>query len=134
MRRFHTIKNEQGQAITEFALVMPLLFVLIFAIVECGLTLNNYLRLTDAVRVAARAASIDGSQGYSVAYSSASTALTNSVDGLPLQGVKVVPVDNTWSTGHPVAVEASTQYAIKLPLFGTILSGTLTSRSTQRIE
>jgi Flp pilus assembly protein TadG len=137
MRRLHNLRNlkdERGQAITEFALVMPLLFILIFAIVECGLTLNNYLRLTDAVRVAARAASINGSDGYSAAFSAANTALTDSVDGLPLQGVKVTPVDSTWTSGHPVAVEASTQYAVKLPLFGTILSGTLTSRSTQRIE
>lgn len=134
MRRLQNLKDEGGQAITEFAMVMPLLFILIFGIVEGGLTLNNYLRLTDAVRVAARAASVDGSQGGTAAASAATTALSDAVDGLPLQNIQVQSVDGVWSSGHPVAVQASTRFSVTLPLFGTVLSGTLTSRSTQRIE
>lgn len=126
------LKNESGQAITEFAVVMPLLFILIFGIVEGGLTLNNYLRLTDAVRVGGRAASVQGSLGAPAATSAATSALADAAGNLPLQGVDVTA--SAWQSGQPITVQASTKYSINLPLFGTILSGTLTSSSTQRIE
>jgi Flp pilus assembly protein TadG len=126
------LKNESGQAITEFAVVMPLLFILIFGIVEGGLTLNNYLRLTDAVRVGGRVASVQGSLGAPAATSAATSALADAAGNLPLQGVDVTA--SAWQSGQPITVQASMKYSINLPLFGTILSGTLTSSSTQRIE
>jgi Flp pilus assembly protein TadG len=134
MRRLRKLQSESGQALTEFAVVMPMLFILLFAIVEGGLTLNNYLRLTDAVRVAARAASVNGSEGGSAATTAATSALTDAVGGVPLTGVTVQPVGAGWTSGEPVAVQASVRYAVTLPLVGTILSGYLTSRSVQRIE
>jgi Flp pilus assembly protein TadG len=132
MRQLRKIRGEGGQALTEFALVLPLLFVLIFAVIEGGITMNNYLQLTDAVRVAARSASVNGSQGSAVATSAATSALTNSVDGLALQDVSVTAT--SWTSGSAVTVQASTTYTVKLPLFGTVMSGKLTSHSTQRIE
>lgn len=134
MSRFRKLTDESGQALTEFAVVMPVLFILIFAIVEGGLTLNNYLRLTDAVRVAARAASINGSEGFGAANAAARTAITEAVGGMPVQAIAVGAPDGTWTAGSPVEVEASVPFEVKLPLVGTIASGTLTSKSTQRIE
>jgi Flp pilus assembly protein TadG len=138
------LQDETGQAMTEFALVLPLLFVLIFAIVEGGITVNHYLQLTDAVRVGARVASVDGSQGSAAAASAATNALTGAVDGLTLTNVSVTascpstPTPTTctdpWQSGNPVTVKASVPYEVKLPLFGTIASGSLTSQSIQRIE
>jgi Flp pilus assembly protein TadG len=134
MRRLRKLRSESGQALTEFAIVMPILFVLLFAIVEGGLTLNNYLQLTDAVRVAARAASINGSQGGPAATSAATSALSDAAGSLSVTNVSVQPVAGAWTSGQPVAVQASVAYTVKLPLVGTILSGYLTSRSVQRIE
>lgn len=134
MSRFRKLQDESGQALTEFAVVMPVLFILIFAIVQGGLTLNDYLRLTDAVRVGARAASINGSQGYTAANSAARTAITDAVGGMPVERIAVGAPAGAWTAGSPVEVEASVPFAVTLPLVGTIASGTLTSRSTQRIE
>jgi Flp pilus assembly protein TadG len=138
------LQDESGQAMTEFALVLPLLFVLIFAIIEGGLTVNRYLQLTDAVRVGARVASVNGSQGPAVAAPAATSALTGAVDGLTLTNVSVTAscpttptpttCTNSWQSGNPVTVQASVQYTVKLPLFGTVASGYLTSKSIQRIE
>lgn len=134
MRQLQNLKRENGQAMTEFALVMPFLILLLFAIVEGGLTLNNYLKLTDAVRVSARIASINGSLGQASAQQAATSALTSAADGVTVQSVTVTAADGQWQSGNAVTVAASTQYHITLPLVGQILSGTLTSRSTQRIE
>jgi Flp pilus assembly protein TadG len=132
MRQLQGLKREEGQALTEFALVMPLLFVLIFAIVEGALTLNSYLQLTDAVRVSARIASVDGSQGSAAAASAAASALSDAAGSLSLENVQVT--SPSWQSGQPVTVQASVPYRITLPLFGTVMSGYLTSRSIQRIE
>ena len=46
--------EETGAAAVEFAMVAPLLLLLLFGIVKFGITLNNYLELTDAVRAGSR--------------------------------------------------------------------------------
>ena len=42
-----------GQAIVEFAIVLPLLLALVLGIVQFAIAFNNYLTLTDAVRAGA---------------------------------------------------------------------------------
>lgn len=48
-----------GQALVEFALVVPLLLILILGIVEFGRAWNVYQVITDAAREAARSAAVD---------------------------------------------------------------------------
>jgi len=46
-----------GQALTEFALVVPVLFLILFAIIQFGFLLGGHVGLTNAAREAARYAS-----------------------------------------------------------------------------
>ncbi|MGD8321691.1 MAG: TadE/TadG family type IV pilus assembly protein [Gemmatimonadota bacterium] len=48
-----------GQALVEFALVVPLLLILILGVVEFGRAWNVYQVMTDAAREAARSAAVD---------------------------------------------------------------------------
>jgi Flp pilus assembly protein TadG len=50
--------DKSGAAAVEFGLIAPALLMILMAIIQFGLVLNNYLELTDAVRVAARNFSI----------------------------------------------------------------------------
>ena len=43
-----------GQALTEFALLAPLLFLMLFAVIQFGFTLSGQIGLTNAAREAAR--------------------------------------------------------------------------------
>src|SRR5690242_10746576 len=52
------IRNEQGQTMTEFALVLPILALILFAVIQFGITFNNYVQLTDATRAGARKAAV----------------------------------------------------------------------------
>jgi hypothetical protein len=56
MGRMRNALSERGQALLEFALVIPVLLLVAVGAVEFGIAYNNYLRLTDAVRVSGRAA------------------------------------------------------------------------------
>lgn len=49
-------KSEKGQALVEFALVLPILLGLIMGMIEFGWILNGKLTLTNAAREGARAA------------------------------------------------------------------------------
>ena len=39
-KRFN-FKNQQGQSMTEFALVLPILVFLLFGVIQFGITFNN---------------------------------------------------------------------------------------------
>lgn len=52
------LKDEKGQALTEFALVLPVLLFFIMATIQFGFALNSYLVLTGLARDAARVGSV----------------------------------------------------------------------------
>lgn len=59
------MKSEKGQSLVEFALVIPILLMLLFGIVDFGRALHVYLTLDHAGRDAARTASI-GAKGSDI--------------------------------------------------------------------
>ena len=56
-------RDETGQTMAEFAIVLPVLCVLLFGIIQLGIVFNNYVTLTDAVRAGARTAAVSRSDG-----------------------------------------------------------------------
>ena len=58
MKRVDRFRNEDGQAITEFALVLPILMAILLGIIQFGIIFNNYITLTDATRAGARKAAV----------------------------------------------------------------------------
>jgi TadE-like protein len=115
---------------TEFALVLPLLVMLLFGIIQFGITFNDYITLTDAVRAGARTAAVsrheDDPVGVTVERVRTAGADLHQPD---LQ----VTVTSSWLGGEEVKVSASYPYAIKL-LGKTIKSGRMTSTTTERVE
>jgi hypothetical protein len=53
-RKPFKLRYPKGQSFIEFALLLPLLIVLILAMVEFGFLMNNYMAILDATRNAAR--------------------------------------------------------------------------------
>ena len=130
MNKKAAFRSERGQTMTEFALVLPLMVVLLFGIIQFGITFNNYISLTDAVRAGARKATVarheDDPVGVTV--EQVRQAATD-LEAADLQ----ITVESTWKAGEEVKVSASYPYAIKL-LGKTIKSGRMTSTTTERVE
>lgn len=57
-RRWPRARNEEGQALVEFAFVLAPLFLILLGIVQLGFVFNTYITITNAVREAARDGSI----------------------------------------------------------------------------
>ena len=52
------LRQEDGQALVEFAIVLPLLLMLVTGIIQFGLLFNKYITLTDAARNGAQTLAI----------------------------------------------------------------------------
>lgn len=114
----------------EFALVLPLLAMLLFGVIQFGITFNNYITLTDAVRAGARKGAVGRhlSDPQGAVITQVRTAAT---DLKPAD--LAIDVQSTWQPGEQVRVEASYPYSISL--LGLIVkSGRLHSVTTERVE
>jgi Flp pilus assembly protein TadG len=125
------LHGERGQSLTEFAVIVPLLLLLVLGIAQIGLVYNNWVTLTDAVRTGARKAAVSRTD------SNRNTDIINAVKAAAtdLSSSKLVvdtPV-STWSPGDTVKVCAHYPYSIKLILV-TAKSGNLDSCTTERVE
>ena len=121
---------EDGQALVEFALVLPLLALILFAIIQFGIAFNNYLALTDAVRAGAREAAVSRAAPDPAA--EAEDAVRDAAANLN-QGELSVTVTSTWVRGEDVRVLAT--YPFTLNVLGVaVASGQLESETTERVE
>ena len=73
------IRRREGQTMVEFVLVLPLLMLVLFGIIQFGITFMHYVALTDAVRAGARTAAVSR---QSATRTTTSSKVTSSSDGL----------------------------------------------------
>jgi Flp pilus assembly protein TadG len=127
-------KREQGQTMAEFALVLPVLAILLFGVIQFGIAFNNYLAVTDAVRAGARQAAVARYLPAGEREAKVRDKVYASADGLDTSklDVTVTPTDG-WEPGSDVTVEASYPYSINL-LGKVVKDGFLTSKTTERVE
>jgi Flp pilus assembly protein TadG len=134
------LKSSDGQTMVEFALVLPLLAVLLFGIIQFGIVFNNYLDLTDATRAGARKAAVSrNTSDPSGPAGVATQAVINSAGDITLKSTDVTVQTtgpdgvNAWGAGDDVTVTAT--YPFKIDLFGFVFaSGNLHSKTTERVE
>ena len=129
MTRRARTRDENGQTMVEFAMILPVLLVVLLGIFQFGVTFKDYIALTDAVRAGARTAAVSRTSATPVADT---TARVKSATDLSGSKVSVV-VTSTWIHGDDVVVTAKYPYSINL-LGVVVASGNLTSSTTERVE
>ena len=128
----HILRDDRGQAMTEMALVLPILTALLIGIFQFGILYNNHITLTDATRAGARKAAVARFAGDSGA--SAVAAVRTAADNLDQSKLKVSVTSTNWNVGgSDVTVSASYDYNLSI-LGMKIASGTLTSTTKERLE
>jgi Flp pilus assembly protein TadG len=124
------IKNERGQTMTEFAIVLPILALLLFGVIQFGITFNNYITLTDAVRAGARKGAVG--RHLSNPQAAVTTSVRNAATDLKSSDLQIT-VNSTWAQGSDVTVTATYPYSINLLGVG-VKKGRLSSSTTERVE
>lgn len=133
--------REEGQAYVEFALVLPILLMIVLGIVQFGTAFKDYIALTDSVRVGARQGAVsrsilDPSQRVPLIEQKMKDA-AGTLDTSKMV-ITVTPYDpetgtEAWVGGGDVTVRAS--YPLKINLFGMVVfDSTMNSRTTERVE
>jgi Flp pilus assembly protein TadG len=134
-------RREGGQAYVEFALVLPLLLLIVMGIIQFGNAFRTYITLTDAVRVGARQAAVARSiQPESDRIPLIEQKIKTSAASLDPNKlvISVDPHDPTngatgWFASGDVTVRAS--YPFKINLLGIVVfDTTINSRTTERVE
>lgn len=130
--RFHA---EHGQTAVEFALIAPVLLLLLLGIVQGGIVFHNYLTVTDAARSAERQAIEARISGVTQAdVQQAAWSAAPDLDHSQLNVALADPSDPTFNTpGSQLTVTVTYPYSINL-LGMVVASGTLTSQMTGRLE
>ncbi|NCO65679.1 MAG: hypothetical protein COW32_05980 [Candidatus Aquicultor secundus] len=120
---YKNIKNERGASSVEFAIILPVLILILFAIFEFGLTYRDYLAITHAAREGARMAAVGEyseteirERAYPVSPSSISISYPGGTEH-----------------GEPVEVQVTFDRPLHIPLFD-IKKVHLTSKARMRIE
>lgn len=117
---------------TEFAIVLPVLCLLLFGVIQFGILWNNYVTLTDAVRAGARTAAVNRRTDYVAAGCNQVRRAADGLDDAQLACATSASGDLS-RPGADVTVTASYPYNINL--FGFVLaSGRLQSTTTERME
>jgi Flp pilus assembly protein TadG len=114
--------GERGQALTELALAMPVLALILFGLAELGIALNNQVAIVNASRDGARVAALQGI-GDANFTTDVQAAVSNAVQPLiscPLDtGTPVITSSTNGLGGTQVAswtVQVSCTYAPLTPL------------------
>jgi Flp pilus assembly protein TadG len=108
---------DRGAAAVEFALVLPMLLILIFGIIDFGRMLNAQITLTEAAREGARASVLGTDPKARVgSLTSGLGAVTTTTAACP---AKPAPADTT-----TVTVTYSFQFATPVGLLAPLLGGT----------
>ena len=126
------LKNKKGQSLVEFALVLPLILLILMGIVEFGLMFNSYLTINNASREGARLASVGGTDvEVETRVETVSTTLN-----LANIDVTVNPAQGFRDRGDPCTVTVDYTYDLITPIISNILGNSivLSSETTMRVE
>lgn len=115
----------------EFALVVPIICLVLFGVLQFGALYNDYVTVTDASRVGARKAAVSRHDANPVG--AATAAARASASGLDPAKFEVFVTATAWKHGESVTVE--TRYPYEIDLLGFVVaSGKLSSKTTERVE
>lgn len=131
-KRWKLRKDENGQSLVEFALVVPVLLLFLLGIVEFGWLFNAKISLTSAAREGARVAAVSNINHQAKAEEAVKSALSGT------SGVDVISVGyeseiDTLNNIRNVIIEVNGQVD---PIIGFFVSGpqSMKAKATMRLE
>jgi TadE-like protein len=127
------LRREAGQAFVEFAVVLPILVMLVLGIAQFGLAFHNYLSITDATRVGARAAAVKRTDPAGPC----AAARTAILDALSDAQRERVIFEGDWCAAGPDlgdSIKIKVKYEYKIGLPGFSADGHLEASAEERLE
>jgi Flp pilus assembly protein TadG len=138
----HKATADDGQSFVEFALVLPVVLLVLFMFMKFVVVFHNYLAITDAARVGARKAAVSRTPASGTTCDAAKAAVKATVSTAQWNAMSVSCSPSTpGAVGTPYTVSIDFPVTIKLmpvPLIGTDIlppvSFTMKTSATERLE
>lgn len=126
------LKKQKGQALVEFAIILPLLLMLVMGILQFGMMLNVYLAIENASREGARAG-IVGSSDAEIQQLIISTSPSLDPENLT---VTITPDETNRSSGDTITVKVTYNYKLIVPIISRLFNNEviLNEQTSMRIE
>jgi Flp pilus assembly protein TadG len=131
---FQLKKNQRGQSIVEFALIMPLIILILFGIFEFGRIFYSYIVITNSAREGARIGATGKPDNEIIARILETAPLPEAETKLSV--TKLEPSQDQRKSGLPLTVEVTYDVDLITPLFSDILPNpvVLKSQAVMRLE
>jgi Flp pilus assembly protein TadG len=88
------VRDRSGATAVEFALLAPPLLFMLFAVIQFGIALNNYIELTDGVRNGARNFAISRATASGTPFTSTTSAIDSAASNLTASSITVTATVN----------------------------------------
>ena len=112
--------SQRGQNAVEFALVVPILFLVIFGLVDLARLFHAAITISGAARAGARYGAINPTEGDEIIAAAEAEAAGSGID-LTDSGLSEIvvscPVDDACVAGSPIRVEITYTLELLLPSF-----------------
>jgi Flp pilus assembly pilin Flp len=127
-----SVSSDRGAAAVEFALLLPLLVLIVFGLIDFGRAINAQITLTQAAREGARALSFGGSTYQARAQAAAIGLSGVTVTELPdIKGVTGCPT-GSGQAGDDAVVQVTYTFSFITPI-GTFFGPTKTLTAEGRM-
>ena len=126
------LKNQKGQALVEFAIILPILLMLVMGILQFGMMLNAYLTIENASREGARAGII-GSSDAEIQNLIISTSPSLDPECLT---VIITPDEPDRKSGDTLTVQITYNYNLIVPIISSLFDNVvvLNGQTSMRVE
>ncbi|BCZ45579.1 hypothetical protein psyc5s11_16460 [Clostridium gelidum] len=126
------LKNQKGQALVEFTIVLPILMLLIMGIFQFGMMLNAYITIGNAAREGARTGII-GSTDAEIRNLIISTSPSLEPENLV---VSITPNVTNRIAGGTLTVNVTYNYKLTVPIISSLFNNVivLNGQTSMRVE
>jgi Flp pilus assembly protein TadG len=126
------IKNQEGQALIEFSIIIPVLLLLLLGIAELSMVLNSYLSIENAAREGARIGVVNASD-TDIKNRILNTTPTINSNNLNIQ---ITPSENDRSSGDNLTISITYNYHTITPLISALFQNgiLLKTQCSMRVE
>ena len=125
-------KGEQGQALVEMALILPLFFLLLFGVIEMARIGYSYITVSNATREGGRTATIGGTD---VNITNSIKNAATSLDPASLT-ITISPLEANRHSGQEVTIDVTYPVQLVIPIISNAITNpvVVSSRIIMRLE
>ena len=137
------LRADDGASAVEFAIILPVMMLVLFGIIRMGITINNYIEITSGSRAGVRILAV--SRGSATPYKDSTTAFGNSAPNI--SPTMTLTVNGTGcgsdaacqtllktAAGQPAVFRATYPCNLKIMSIDFAPSCQLVSQTTERVE